>query len=182
MSRLRKLPKDFTSLSLLPHWVIFTVLVCVAVPGPITAQIYSGGNHRPRIKDQRALSTFEEQPITVQLTDLTVEDRDDLLYPIGFSMELYPGSYYTFSGTTVTPDKDFAGTLTVPVTVNDGEDNSDKYNLQITVVNINDAPVITGQQSLSFSEDTNYQMASTDLIIADPDDNEFTLDVAGGTN
>ena len=48
-------------------------------------------------------------------------------------------------GNTLTPAPNYTGDLTVPVIVNDGTDNSNIFNLTVTVTPVNDAPVITGQ-------------------------------------
>ncbi|HEX8040294.1 MAG TPA: hypothetical protein VF490_14150, partial [Chryseosolibacter sp.] len=98
-------------------------------------------NRRPKITGQLDLSTNEEQSITILMSDLFVEDKDDWFYPWGFTMQLYPGTNYTLEGNVVTPALNFTGTLTVEVTVNDGEDDSNKYPLKITVNPVNDKPV-----------------------------------------
>jgi len=41
----------------------------------------------------------------------------------------------------------FNGDLSVPVRVNDGTDDSDTYNLTVTVTAVNDAPVISTQKN-----------------------------------
>ncbi len=105
-------------------------------------------NDPPVITGQSALSVQEDQSITLKLGDLTVTDSDDT-YPEGFMLLVGTGTNYTVSGLTVTPAADFAGTLTVPVRVNDGVSNSALYNPQIQVTQINDAPgfaVIANQE------------------------------------
>lgn len=142
-------------------------------------------NRKPKIVGQVELSTNEEQSITIQMTDLTVEDRDDWFYPWGFSMTLYPGLNYTVEGDVVTPALNFTGLLTVDVTVNDGEDDSNKYGLQIMVNMVNDKPVITGNTSVSTDESTSISILPSYLKVTDPDDsypNDFTLRVYPGNN
>jgi gliding motility-associated-like protein len=165
--------------------ILFPVFVIVVITGivrPAYSQIFGGGNEKPKIIAQKSLSTQEEQAITVLMTDLTVDDELELFYPVGFTMQLYEGTGYTFSGHVVTPNKDFSGVLTVPVTVHDGEKRSDKFDLKITVINVNDAPVITGQSAVTIAEDNNYQVPSSVLTISDPDNNQFTVAVQAGTN
>lgn len=142
-------------------------------------------NRKPKITGQIDLSTNEEQSITVLMSDLFVEDKDDWFYPWGFTMQLYPGKDYMLEGDVVTPAPDFSGTLTVEVTVNDGEDNSNKFPLKITVNPVNDKPVITGSSSLSTSENQSLTILPDHLQVNDPDDQyprDFTLSVHAGNN
>ncbi len=144
-----------------------------------------GGNKKPKITGQEALTTNEEQSVTIQMTQLTVEDRDDWFYPWGFSMELYPGTDYSLNGNVVIPNLNFSGTLKVPVTVNDGQDDSDTFNLSITVEPVNDKPVITGHAALTTNESQPITIKLDHLTVTDPDDsypNDFSLKVLSGDN
>lgn len=138
-------------------------------------------NTVPVITGQLALNTAEDTDITILLTDLTVLDNDNN-YPTDFSLTLYSGSNYTFSGTTVTPATDFSGDITIPITVHDGTDSSASFNLIVTVNSVNDKPNITDQVALNINEDTDLVLTTSDLTIVDPDDSIFTLSVAAGTN
>jgi gliding motility-associated-like protein len=131
------------------------------------------------------LRTIENQSIKIELTDLTVEDPDDWFYPFGFTMKLYPGDNYSVSGNVITPKPYFYGELRVPVTVNDGKDDSDLYNLKITVEGSNDAPVITGQQPVVIKEDASFTIGFSHLQVSDPDNNYptgFSLILSQGAN
>src|SRR5688572_19905652 len=99
------------------------------------------GQRSPRITGQNAVNTNEEQAVTITLDDLLV---DDWRYPVGFTLTVYAGNNYTFSGRTITPALNFTGTLTVPVTVRTGHRTSNVFNLQVTVTPLNDPPLITG--------------------------------------
>jgi large repetitive protein len=77
--------------------------------------------------------------LTIQLSHLTVIDPDNT-YPNGFSVDVAPGNNYSISEAVVTPSPNFSGTLTVPVKVNDGINNSALFNLTITVNTVNDPP------------------------------------------
>ncbi|HTJ49884.1 MAG TPA: tandem-95 repeat protein [Cyclobacteriaceae bacterium] len=141
-------------------------------------------NDAPVITGQVALSTQEDTPITIKLSDLTVTDPDDT-YPSGFTLAVSSGSNYTFSGTTITPATDFNGTLSVPVTVNDGSANSASFNLQITITPVNTAPKITGQVALSTAEDQAITIQFANLTVVDPDDSYptgFTMTLSPGAN
>lgn len=141
-----------------------------------------GQRDRPRIEDQRPVSTDEDTPVTIQLTDLIVRDRDDWFYPFGFTLSVQDGKDYTRSDNTVTPAQNFNGKLKVTVTVNDGEHDSRPYDLEVTVRPVNDAPVITAQIPLHANENHPITLKVADLTINDPDDNQFTLTLSPGEN
>ena len=141
-------------------------------------------NDAPQIVSQNTLATGEEQPITIQFTDLNVTDPDNP-YPTGFSITVKDGDNYTVAGTTVTPDADFTGTLSVPVTVSDGSLPSNEFVLTVTVTNANDAPEITGQSLLAIDEDNVITITRAHLTITDsdnPDQSGFTVSVGAGAN
>jgi gliding motility-associated-like protein len=140
------------------------------------------GNKKPKIEGQRVLTINEGQSITITLNDLVVRDRDDFFYPWGFSLDVYEGAEYSLSDHTVTPRTGFSGKLKVPVSVNDGEDDSDKFDLEITVTKINNGPTITGQKTISTSEDNPLKLLPDYLNIEDPDDVQFTLTLSDGDN
>jgi hypothetical protein len=103
-------------------------------------------NDPPTITGQNPnpIAATENQSFTVTLGQLIVNDPDNN-YPDGFTLLVSAGPHYTVSGATVTPEQDYSGPLTVSVTVNDGENNSNAFDLQVTVSAVNDPPVITGQ-------------------------------------
>jgi gliding motility-associated-like protein len=143
------------------------------------------GNQKPKIEGQQPLYTNEEQAITIQLAHLYVNDKDDWWYPWGFSLTVYPGTNYSVSGTTITPAVNFTGVLVATVTVNDGEEDSPPYNLQITVNPINDAPVITGQGAITTNPTVPVTIQLSHLTVSDPDNtypNGFGLTVYPGNN
>ncbi|SKC65829.1 gliding motility-associated C-terminal domain-containing protein [Ohtaekwangia koreensis] len=144
-----------------------------------------GGDKKPKITGQDPVSITEEQAYTIKLTDLDVTDRDDLFYPWGFTLHVNPGANYTLSGSTVTPNVNFTGILSVPVTVNDGKNDSEVYNFKITVNPVNDPPVITGQVALKTVENTAIVIQLSHLTVTDPDNTYptgFSLSLAGGAN
>jgi gliding motility-associated-like protein len=146
--------------------------------------VVNPGNDAPTITGQTALSVNEDTPVTIQLSNLIVNDPDNG-YPTGFTLSVQGGTNYTVSGTTVTPNANFSGTLTVPVQVNDGTVNSNVFNMSVTVTAVNDAPVITGQAALSVNEDNALSIALGNLTVTDPDNTYptgFTLTVLAGTN
>ena len=144
-----------------------------------------GNNRKPKIVGQDPLSTHEDQSLTILMTHLDVEDPDDWFYPWGFTMKIYPGQNYSFDGHAVTPATNFNGSLKVQVTVHDGQDESNKYDLEITVIPVNDKPVITGHSTLSTNEDQPITIQPAHLKVTDPDDkypDDFTISLRAGNN
>jgi gliding motility-associated-like protein len=84
---------------------------------------------------------------------LTVVDPDNA-FPTGFTLLVSSGTNYTVSGTTVTPALNFAGTLTIPVRVNDGVNNSPTFELQLVVNQINDPPSFAAIANQQVAENT----------------------------
>ncbi len=100
-----------------------------AVPLPKLAE---SQNQAPIISDQVSLSTSAGADLTLSLDHLTVVDPDNA-YPDDFTLSVGDGPNYDREGHTITPHAEFAGVLTVPVSVNDGENDSEVYDLQVTV-------------------------------------------------
>jgi len=141
-------------------------------------------NDAPVITGQQALTTPEDRALTLEFANLTVSDPDNV-YPNGFTMSVADGTNYSVSGRTITPDQNFNGTLTVPVTVNDGSVSSASFNVKVTVTPVNDAPVITGQNTVATTEDTPITILLTHLVVTDIDNTfptGFSLTVQPGTN
>jgi large repetitive protein len=141
-------------------------------------------NDPPVITGQRPLNTEENEPLQIQFVDLTVSDPDNT-YPTGFTLTILPGTTYTFSGTTVTPNPNISGLIDVRVKVNDGSVDSAPYLLKIDVNSVNDAPVITGQLPMTALEDAPViNMSMGFLIISDPDSpiSGFTMTVSNGAH
>ncbi len=138
----------------------------------------------PQITAQKALTTNEDQPLPITFADLTVVDPDNT-YPQGFTLKLSPGPNYSVSGSTITPAKEYSGALSVTTRVNDGKNDSAPFELLITVVPVNDSPVITGQKKLSTNQAIPLALKLTDLTVTDPDNafpDDFTLSIKPGAN
>lgn len=160
----------------------FLLLMFGLIAGQAIAQ---DGNRRPKIVSQQPVVTNEDESVTILMSHLNVEDRDDWFYPWGFTMQVYPGDNYSLQGYIVTPARDFVGTLKVPVTVNDGQDESNRFELNITVNPVNDKPVITGQSSLTTDENVAISIQPQHLQVTDPDNkypDDFTLAIHPGSN
>ncbi|MEQ9008277.1 MAG: T9SS type A sorting domain-containing protein, partial [Ekhidna sp.] len=101
-------------------------------------------------------------------------------------MKLNEGDNYTFNKLDITPDVDFNGVLEISITVNDGQDESNQFMLEVEVMPVNDIPTITGTASeLTTPEGTPLTLTINDLIIEDPDNvfpDDFVLTVFDGQN
>jgi gliding motility-associated-like protein len=160
--------------------LLFLLLLVLLVPELVEAF----GPRKPEITGQRQLSTNEDTPITLNLFDLTVEDRDDF-YPFGFSMQILPGEHYTAENRVITPEKNWNGVLSVNVTVNDGHNDSKVFPVKITVISVNDPPVIKSQVALSTMEGTPLTLAFANLTVEDPDNGYptgFSMNLQPGGN
>jgi hypothetical protein len=124
---------------------------------------------RPLITGQAALSTAEQTELLIGLEHFTVEDSDST-YPDDFTLTVYDGQNYTRVGNTITPATGYSGTLSVPVTVNDGTSDSPVFTATVSVVPvINAPPVIVGQQPIETLERSAVEITLDYLVIADPD-------------
>lgn len=110
------------------------------------------GNVPPVITGQLPLDTPEDVPLTLTLADLAVTDPDNS-YPADFTLNVQPGVGYTVIGNTITPVADYSGTLTVPVSVNDGASGSDLFDVAVLVTPVNDAPAFSVSGNIAEAED-----------------------------
>ncbi len=143
-------------------------------------------NVAPVISGQKALLTNEDQPITISLNDLRVTDPDNN-YPDDFVLRIPQGSgqHYTVAGNRITPAAHYNGTISVPVKVNDGHDDSDSFNLIISITPVNDIPVITGQDPVKIPSGKTTILQVSSLKVSDPDTantSYFTLKILPGSN
>ncbi|UAA38206.1 tandem-95 repeat protein [Paraneptunicella aestuarii] len=93
-------------------------------------------NDAPVITGQKPLSVNEDSSITLSASNFYISDPDSS----SFTLAVHPGSNYSVSGTTVTPSANYSGSLSVPVSISDGQ-YSDDYTASITVNAMNDKPV-----------------------------------------
>ena len=153
-------------------------------PFDLKIEVAKNANVMPQITGQENLTTNEDEPITLQLSNLKVSDPDNA-YPTGFTLKISEGQNYSVSGLLVNPNKNFSGKLSVPVSVNDGKNDSQLFLLQINVNPVNDIPVITGQLPLSTPQNTVLSIDLSKLIVADPDNkypDGFSLRISKGNN
>lgn len=140
-------------------------------------------NDPPTIDSQQPLQVIEDEILTLSTENLVITDPDiDPAYHAAFSLTLFGGDNYSQDALSVTPDPDYFGTLTVPVAVSDGAAESQTFNLQISVMPVNDPPIITGQSQLETLERTPLSIEIQNVNIVDPDNEsaELTIDVQDG--
>lgn len=122
-------------------------------------------NDAPVITGQNPVSTDEDVPVTITFAHLNVTDVDNV-YPDDFTLTVHNGTNYTRVGNTITPALNFHGTLTVPVTISDG-DSSKNFNLTVTVNPVNDPPVFITTPGTTAKENVAYSYV---FIATDVDD------------
>ncbi|HEY5750507.1 MAG TPA: cadherin-like domain-containing protein, partial [Chryseolinea sp.] len=138
----------------------------------------------PAITGQQPLTVNEDGSIAIKLTDLSVVDPDNN-FPQDFTLNISPGSHYTLNGSTVIPEKNYSGPLSIVVSVNDGKNDSAPFDLQVSVIPVNDSPVITGQKKLTANQGTTFSISLSDLTVTDADNkypDAFTLKITQGNN
>ncbi|HKZ38438.1 MAG TPA: hypothetical protein VJ184_12350, partial [Chryseolinea sp.] len=130
-------------------------------------------NLQPVITDHNPISIKEGETFTLLLSHLTVSDNDNK-YPDDFTLSVFDGSNYSVNGNTVIPDPGFAGTLEVLVSVNDGHEDSDKFEVVIEV-RTNIKPTIKGQVALTTNQGKKIMIELDHLTVDDPD-NDYSID------
>ena len=95
-------------------------------------------NWMPEITGQEELSTPEETPLAMEVGNITMVEPEKA--PGDLALLLSDGPHFSFSGTTITPDNDYVGDLTVPVRLSGGGKVSTVYNLMVEVTAINHPP------------------------------------------
>jgi hypothetical protein len=143
-------------------------------------------NDAPVIEDQTPIETAQGEAVAIDTDVLIISDADvDPAYHVDFKLTVYGGNDFTYLDEELTPDPDFTGTLTVPVSVNDGAAESATFDLRIVVARDDGVPVITAQAALSTPADTALLITLADFAVADSDSSypdDFTLTVHDGAN
>ncbi|MFG6687519.1 T9SS type A sorting domain-containing protein [Mariniflexile sp. HNIBRBA6329] len=78
------------------------------------------------------LTTPQDTPKLISVTDLTIEDPDNA-FPDDFVLTVLDGENYTVVNNTITPDLGFLGSLSINLVVNDGQGNSQPFQINIEV-------------------------------------------------
>lgn len=129
-----------------------------------------------QITGQVKLEMNEDESITLALTHLIVNDSDNA-YPTGFTLQVKEGNNYTIEGLKIIPVPNFAGNLSVDVSVKNSRKTSNTFKLIITVKPVNDPPEVTSLETEAITyiiTDEPVSITKT-LNIKDPDDNNLVM-------
>ena len=125
-------------------------------------------NDAPAIAGQAGVArTNEDTDFEIVTGSLSIDDPDDT----SFTVSVGSGDNYTVLGATVTPAANFNGSLTIPVTVSDGELDSNTIDFTLAVTAVNDPPVVDAVVGGPFetSEDTPFAFDLSDFTVSDVD-------------
>jgi len=133
----------------------------------------------------KELSTDEDIPLELKISDLTIDDPDNV-FPDDFTLIIYGGENYSFVNTTLTPTLNFHGVIQVSSTISDGTDVSVGYFIEVLVNSVNDIPVITSVvDTLNTFKNTTFELKLDYFTVEDPDNtfpDDFSLVIADGDN
>jgi len=132
-------------------------------------------NDAPQITGQDTININEENSRLLLPTDLVISDPDNI--SDDFVLTAQSGQNFSLTDNTITPAAEFNGEITIPVFVHDGADTSNTFNLNITVLAVNDAPILTLPTNLQFNEDDSLTVSDLQALdwISDPDDPDSLL-------
>jgi hypothetical protein len=129
-------------------------------------------NDPPVISAQSALSMNEDASLTLQKANFTITDEDNQLSEV--SLKVQSGANYTFVGNTITPAANFNGQLTVNVIASDPGKDSQPFQAAVTVIAVNDPPVVITTPDLNIRAGNLYAYIFT---ATDVDDATLTKSV-----
>ena len=117
------------------------------------------------ITGQQSIDALEDTPFAIALSDLFITDA--ILDPIApLELLIKDGTHYGYDGNTIYPAANFNGQLTINTQLQRGSISSDIFSLIVSIVAVNDIPVIT-----EFNGHTNY--LEDEFITVNKDD--FTI-------
>ena len=118
-------------------------------------------NDIPVIIGHSDLSTPPNTSLEISLNDIEVSNIDGT-YPDDFTLTIHESEEYAIAGNSITPNEDISDVLSVHVSVNDGEDESEVYELAVSIESI-----------------LNIDKASEQIIYPNPFQTSFTLNMKG---
>jgi hypothetical protein len=124
-------------------------------------------NDVPVITGQDALVMNEDNSITLTKSNIHITDVDNTNAEI--TLQVLPGSNYTFVDNVVTPEANYSGHLIVYVKAKDLAGESVVYQADILVYAVNDPPVFTSVpvEAIDANSAYVYQVAAEDADIND---------------
>jgi len=135
-------------------------------------------NDAPVLNSVTNQATDEDTPITLDLSMVTTYDVDG----DSLNIVVLSGNNYSVTDSTVTPDENWNGDLTVAVYVNDQSENSNTLNMTITVKPINDAPVLSSVTDQITDEDIPITLDITMVTVSDIDGDKLNIVVLDSVN
>ena len=137
-------------------------------------------NDAPQIVAAETIISYEDNHITVNINQLTIEDDNHNTDEM--TLTILAGNNYTLSGNTVIPAANYYGTLAINVQVNDGIADSNIFAVTAEVNPINDAPVINSASAITTDEDVTIVIsrAQFDITDVDNDISELVLTLQQG--
>jgi hypothetical protein len=134
----------------------------------------------PIITGQKNIETLEDVSIEILLSHLTIDDENSN-FPNDFILNIENGSHYIVEGNVITPEENFNGELSINISVSDTRWLSQNYPLKVSVVSVNDSPIIESNNNVLFTdEDTDFELRLSDLVINDVDSHMFSLNIQEG--
>jgi hypothetical protein len=158
----------------------FTVTNSSGCVSPVSAD--ADINAVPQIESQITLAMPEDDTLLITLADFIIKDEDSDV--TDFTMIIGEGSNYTSRRDSIIPSSDYYGSLSVPITVNDGIATSDVFNMVIAVTPVNDAPVISNIPDQTIEKGESFAEIDLDLYVEDieTEDNQIAWSHSGCNN
>lgn len=114
------------------------------------------------------LITSEDVPLDIVTSNFEfISDSDEDLSEL--TLSILPGEHYTVVATTVVPDANFNGILNVSATVSNGTVTSPVFHFTITVLPVNDPPVMASTAFYEINEDSSFELSKELLQVSDLD-------------
>ena len=139
-------------------------------------------NDRPQIIDQNSLFYLKNSNFQLSPDDFIIEDPDNNTED--FSINIFPGDYYTITGDVIFVEQDFLGQLLIDIEINDGELENNLSEIFSVIVDIVAEPQITSviEDVLTINEDEYY---SFQIEYSDEDTqfpSEFNIELTGNAS
>ena len=138
-------------------------------------------NDAPAMVAISDVSTIEESPSNIYLNAIDIDGDTDFTFSASTSSDLFDIS---ISGSTLTinPLENQVGTGSVSVLVNDGGLSSESISFDVTIENVNDAPVLSNINNPEpVFEDGEDIVVELNVSDADNDEISFTFDYSNDT-
>ncbi len=132
----------------------------------------------PVITGQQQVTMEEQGTILLELSFLTVDDPQ-FNYPDDFTLQAFGGPRYHLNGLLLTVTPNFTGTLTVPVRVNNGVEDSETFDLLIQVLPpdtpANTPPTSSGFAPIEVPSNNNDTVLNLWSVFDDEEDDDQDL-------